>query len=348
MAVIGNAGRKIRVVHLIRDLRIGEAQLRLLHFLEQSCPETEASLMPLGPRFDSELSSRLAGLDVTRIEPLTPPFCYSPWHLGRRLRSLAPDIVHAHGPIARATGLFIVDRSCSMIVNTPLTDKPWRQPFGWMRTTSKRIRTVSSGVEMSGLDPRRANPRTILMLRGYASPVVGTIAPLNAGQGLDRLIAMMATLRHVAPLARLLLIGSGPLLERLEDQAEDLDIGDAVTIEPAPIDRTTALAALDVFVLPASRTVSLTPLVQAMVAGVPVVAHRTPGTQEIIRNQRNGVLVDADDPSGLAGAVIDLLKDSDRRRRMVVDARRTVKSRFSADEAGERALDLYRELAASP
>jgi glycosyltransferase involved in cell wall biosynthesis len=85
--------------------------------------------------------------------------------------------------------------------------------------------------------------------------------------------------------------------------------------------------------------------VEAMRWGKPVVACRTGGIPEVVKDGECGLLANPSDPVGLAAAIIRLLKDHELRVRMGTQAYAWTKSRFSINKLAERTEDMYRETA---
>ncbi len=83
------------------------------------------------------------------------------------------------------------------------------------------------------------------------------------------------------------------------------------------------------------------PLVEAMAAGIPVVASRVGGMTEIVEDGRTGRLVPANDPGALAEAICDALADPEARRSMGRAGRRKVLETFTWDRVAQGLLDMY-------
>jgi glycosyltransferase involved in cell wall biosynthesis len=86
------------------------------------------------------------------------------------------------------------------------------------------------------------------------------------------------------------------------------------------------------------------PPLEAMAAGVPVVATRTGAIPEIVRDQRTGFLVGKNDPRALAASILKLLKDDDLRIQMGRAARDWVKDNFVWDKIAAKMYNLYSNL----
>ena len=182
-----------------------------------------------------------------------------------------------------------------------------------------------------GLDPRR--------------PVVGTIGRLEERKGhADFLVATRAMLGLANGLApQALIVGDGPLRARLERQVADLGLGETVRFTGAVADVRTALAAMDVFVLPSRAEGMSNALLEAMAAGRPVVATAVGGTLEAVDAERTGILVPPGDPAALAGAAVGLLADPARAAAVAGAAARQVAERFGARQMVARLERLYAE-----
>ena len=86
-------------------------------------------------------------------------------------------------------------------------------------------------------------------------------------------------------------------------------------------------------------------LIEAGACGIPVVATDVGGIPEIVRNKHTGILVPPEDPDGLAGAVIGLLNDSEKKLKMGEEARRWVHGRFRAGKMVREISEVYEGLA---
>jgi glycosyltransferase involved in cell wall biosynthesis len=138
-------------------------------------------------------------------------------------------------------------------------------------------------------------------------------------------------------------VGEGPERAALERRARDHGILGAVRFAGAAPDVPAWLGAADAFVLP-SRVEGLSvALLEAMAAGVPVVATDVGGTRDAAGGA--AVLVPAAHPLALADALAAILAEPDRARTLAEAGRRRVLSRYGIQLVARRHLDLYREVA---
>jgi glycosyltransferase involved in cell wall biosynthesis len=170
-------------------------------------------------------------------------------------------------------------------------------------------------------------------------------ARLVAHKGIDVLITAFAIVAASHPGARLVLAGSGTEAARLQQQARAAGIADQVNFfgAVAPDAMMAALQRADIVVLP-SRTEGLPmALLEAMATAKPLVATRVGGIPEFITHNENGLLVESDDPPGLAAAIVVLAGDAALRQRLGAAARRSFEaSRHHASRVIPEMLNLYR------
>lgn len=84
-------------------------------------------------------------------------------------------------------------------------------------------------------------------------------------------------------------------------------------------------------------------LLEAMAAGLPVVATKVGGVPDLVCDPSVGALVEPGDPAAIAAGIRDLLRDQSRRERMGSNARRRVENQFSAAAMARNYAELYQE-----
>ena len=160
---------------------------------------------------------------------------------------------------------------------------------------------------------------------------------------IDALPAVLA--RH--PACRIWLIGTGPLEDRLKQQAHARGVADAVSFMGHRADVPDLLAAADLFVLPSRFEGLPLAVLEAMAHGLPVVATRVGGTDEVVIDGVTGRLVDPGDPHGLATAIGDLLADRARARALGREGRARFLDAFTASRMADETAQLFEELGLS-
>ena len=216
-----------------------------------------------------------------------------------------------------------------------------------------RVTVIPNGVDVDrfGVD-HAAHPGTARRLGVEAAgPIVGFIGSFFGYEGLSLLLAAFPFIVTRRPSARLLLVGGGPQEAALRRQAAESGIGDKVVfagrIPHAEIPACYDL--IDVLVYPRTRnrlTELVTPLkpLEAMARGQLVVASDVGGHRELIRDDETGVLFPAGDATALAKAVLDLLDDAERGRRLRLAARRFVETERTWRQSVDRYAAVYGNL----
>jgi L-malate glycosyltransferase len=133
---------------------------------------------------------------------------------------------------------------------------------------------------------------------------------------------------HAQVPSRLLLVGDGPDLGKVQRLASALGVADDVVVlgEQDPV--IPLLSAADVFLLPSAQESFGLAALEAMACGVPVVASRVGGLSEVVDDGVSGCLHDADDVDGMARSVAMLLIDEARHGRMASAAEQSAHDRF--------------------
>ncbi|KPJ58128.1 MAG: hypothetical protein AMS15_09145 [Planctomycetes bacterium DG_23] len=180
------------------------------------------------------------------------------------------------------------------------------------------------------------------------SPILLFAGRLAPEKGLGFLLKAWKDVLKKFPQAQLLILGEGAEKERLLAQAQNLGLGESVAFKGVVKDVSVFLAAADLFVLPSLAEGMPVALLEAMASGLPAIATRVSGTEEVITSGKDGILMEARDVQGLSQAIIDLLANKALRRRLSSAARKTVNKRFSLELMVESHLQLYRQVLRRP
>ena len=149
--------------------------------------------------------------------------------------------------------------------------------------------------------------------------------------------------RAARPDAHLTLVGDGPARSALAGSAARLGLAGAVTFAGERAEIAPLLAAFDVFALSSlSEGISLT-LLEAASAGLPVVATRVGGNEEVVIDGETGILVPAADPAAFAEALAAVAARSDRAL-MGARGRARVERRFSVERMAQAYARVYAEV----
>jgi glycosyltransferase involved in cell wall biosynthesis len=153
---------------------------------------------------------------------------------------------------------------------------------------------------------------------GRTEPVIVFLGRLRKYKGAQHAIRAMAQVLRQVPGARLDVVGDGPYRRDLEALAASLGLGAHVRFLGALPhgDKVRALNAAQVAACPSPKEGWGLTVIEANACGVPVVASRSPGLVESVKDGETGILVPHGDPAALAGALVRLLTDRSLRLRM--------------------------------
>jgi glycosyltransferase involved in cell wall biosynthesis len=300
------------------------------------------------------------------------------WEIGRRIKALAPDLIHAHGQAA-AYPFAAFDTGRPTVVSVHginMLEAQLERRGGWLRGSVRAglwgyaerscLRRATDLVATSPFVGRVIarhvrgrvhvieNPvdETFLCLEPDPVPgrvlIVGTIRPLK---GTMEAIQAMKLVRQQLPHAELCVVG--PFV------APFRDYGDLVQQAVAQGDTSTYVhlmghleheALLDayrtghVFLLPSWQESSPVALAQAMAAGLPSVVSDIGGIEHLIAEDETGYRFPPRNVDALAKGILRLLNNPETCQRFGRRARQVAQARFSPELAAQRTHDLYRWL----
>ncbi len=201
--------------------------------------------------------------------------------------------------------------------------------------------TVPNGVRTRGVTPGRAAARAALGLEPRQQ-VLMTAGRLTPMKGQRYLVDAMPDIVARFPEVRLVLLGTGHLHEDLRRQAAALDVERHVYLLGHREDARMLLDAADVFVLPSLHEGMPMVVLEAMDAGLPVVATDTIGTAEVVVDGVTGLLVRPRDSPALGAALTRLLVDPGLRNRLGDAGRQRYLQHFTSAHMARRTSEVYR------
>ena len=182
-----------------------------------------------------------------------------------------------------------------------------------------------------------------------AGPVGGIVGRLVPVKGHGVLLAALSSILAEAPGLKILVVGDGPLRPRIERFKKRRPEGRALEILGPRSDIGRVLAALDFLVLPSFKEGLPTVLIEAALAGVPIVASSIPGVTDLFRNGISALLFSPSSPPALARAVLDLSKNRGLAAALAAGARKEVERKVMSPAAVVEAhAALYGELHKKP
>lgn len=287
--------------------------------------------------------------------------------LRKLIEAYEPAVVHVHS----RRGADLVGGRCAQRAGVPavLTRRvDSREPALWARLKYwpySVVAAISSAVESElvdhvGLDPARVvrvasavdseryRPESVARERlaeifgiRSAAIVVGAVAQLIPRKGHALLLDCMPEVIARHPEVQVLCFGRGPRERALSRQIAGRGLGDHVRLAGFRDDLAELMPGLDLLVHPALREGLGVAVLEAMSAGVPVVASNAGGIPDIIEHERSGLLFAAGDPHALRGGVLRMLGDEVLRIRLARAGRERVETRFSVRSMSRRYVEVY-------
>ncbi|HWD37662.1 MAG TPA: glycosyltransferase family 4 protein [Fimbriimonas sp.] len=209
-----------------------------------------------------------------------------------------------------------------------------------------KVTVVYNGLETNSVPPNREEARRKLGLRSEI-PIVGTVSRITRLKGIDDALRAVARLRPQFEGLRYLVVGDGEGLEFCRQVAAELGIADCVDFVGYRHDVSTYLAAMDLFLFPSLKEAMGIALVEAMAAGLPIVATNVGGIPEVVTSE-TGMLVGPSQPDALALATQTILNDPVRRLELGESARLRAQRVFSIEAMEQATEDVYRKLLDRP
>ena len=325
---------------------------------------------------DGELRRRASeGLELIPIAPRTEVDLSAAWRLGRVVKKLRPDVVHAHDPhgIAMAAlalsfaggapaPVLVASRRVDFhLKGNSLSRWKYRQVDCFI-AASEAIRqmlvadgippartvTVHEGIDVEhAAAAERVNLHETFWLPHHA-PVVGNVAALVPHKGQRYLIDAAHLVVQEVPDARFVILGEGELREHLQRQVHDHRLEKHVLLPGFRTDVLGCIKGFDLFVM-SSLTEGLgTSLLDAMACGKAIVATSAGGIPEVVDDGVTGTIVPPRDPRALAAAIVALLSDERRRRAMGDAGLARVQARFTVERMVAATASVYARAAGKP
>jgi len=357
----------VRVVHVHRLRGVGGSERHLLTLLPAlQARGVEATFIGLDDGDPDPFYEQLDRLGIPYVR-LRSPRDLDPMlarSLRREVRRAAPDIVHTHLVHADVYGAATAGKA--VVVSTKHNDDPFR--LGQFRHVerlctrrARRVICITGALARFNID-RVGLPAQKVSVVHYGldelpaawgppggpklSPqarVLLAVSRLEEQKGLDVAIGALARVRERHPGAVLVVLGLGSQERALKDLAVGHGVSDAVHLAGSVGDVADWLRRAELFVHPARWEGFGLALLEAMLAGLPIVASDVSSIPEIVVASSTGVLVPPDDVSALAEAIDGLLDDPARARAFGAAGLERARTSFSVEAMTERTIAVYRE-----
>ena len=365
---------KVRILQLIPGLPVGGAERMLLQLvtnLDRARYEvTVVSLHRLGSAMERDFAA--AGLEVVFLEKRLGFDPRMFWRVAGVLRRIRPDLVHTHRPVLQYALPSLLGRFRTRTVHT-VHNVAGREVTGrgsklghWLAIRAGIApvaicqAVADSVLDVYGVPPRAVIPNGI-PVAAFSAPrvrrgawraglglpddavIFTCVARLSAQKNVGALLQAFAGVRGGGA-TRLLLCGDGEERRPLELEARRLGLGERVRFLGSRTDVPEVLGASDVFVLPSLYEGHPLSVMEAMAAGLPVIATAVGGVPEVVRAGETGLLVQPGGVAALAAAMERLAGDAAERGRLGRRGAQVAAARFDVAHMAAAYDRLYQAL----
>jgi glycosyltransferase involved in cell wall biosynthesis len=364
---------EVPLVHLITELDSGGAQTALLRYLTHHDRSRYRPTVVCLYNGDQVVAQQIRALGIGVVDVgLTRPYRLDAlWRLYKLLREERPSILHCWMVHANLLGRLVGRLARLPVIITSRRNVeiggPWRERA--KRLTRRLDDAVIAVCELArqveiertgaapdkvvtiynGIDPFPAVPsETVAQLRhdfGLRSdaPVAICVSRLHPQKGHEDLLAAWRRVTAVYPHVDLLIVGDGRRRSELERLAARQS---HVHFTGQRDDVAELLALSDLLILPSLWEGLPNVVLEAMAAGLPVVATAVGGTPELVIDGKTGLLVPPRDPAALAQAILALLTEPDLAQRLGENGRLRVADQFTIRQMVQQTEQLYQRLLA--
>ena len=198
----------------------------------------------------------------------------------------------------------------------------------------KHSRALPNGIDIASLATRAARSRE---KKEKGRTVIGMVARLDLIKDHDTLLQALNLVCLQVPDCELWIVGDGERAMALEDQARSLGVADRVKFLGNRSDVPELLGQMDVYAFSTTRAEGFgIALIEAMAAGVAIVASDVPACREVLGNGEAGIIVPPGNATKLAEAIVELLQNQELRANICAAAARRVQREYSIEKCAAR------------
>ncbi|MCL5290231.1 MAG: glycosyltransferase family 4 protein [Bacillota bacterium] len=371
---------RIKVLHVVRPAAGGMKNhlINLIQYTDQTRFDVAVACPPNTALWDELAALGVRTIPISLVGEISPTRDYAAVHsLVKYLHQSGTTILHAHSSKGALVG-----RLAAMLARTPVviftahnsifyeewpgwkkklfatvekflarftdkiitvSDALKQELMEWEGLPAKQLTTIYNGIEADKFNIKADTKAIRRSLKiPDLGPVVGTIARLAPQKGISHFLKAASLLKEYQ--VNFLVVGDGPLMETLKQEASELGLQNRVLFAGRREDIAEILSILDIFVLPSVTEGLPLTVLEAMAAGKPVVATRVGGVPEAIVEGKTGLVVAPKDPEALAVALAGLMGERDRLLRMGANGQKHVVEKFTVKMMVDKTMDLYQQL----
>lgn len=374
------AGRPIRLLAIIEAYTVSGPAKNLLEFCRLSrrlFPHppvliTLATFVRGNPENEFLQAVAAAGIE---IHPIAERFAFDVRairELRRLVESLSPDLIQTHGTkshfLLRLSGSwrahpwivfhhgYTTDSARTRLYNQldrwslrvpaqiVTVCQPFKRQLASRGAPAERISVIHNAISEEWL--KRAEPERGGTGDSKEPQTILAVGRLSREKGFIHLFAAVQELRRRSPGLpfRLIVLGNGPERSRLERYIQAAKLQDCVTLQGHVSDVRPYFQNADLLAISSISEGSPNALLEAMCAGVPVVATAVGGIPEIVSHQETGILVPPCDAPAMASAMALLLENASLARNLARKAQDFLRSRHSSEARTRALVEFYQQV----
>jgi glycosyltransferase involved in cell wall biosynthesis len=360
---------KTKILYIITSLGLGGAEKLLLYYLKNldrsKYSITVCCLRGKPDDLHSEIS-KYAAVNNLNIKNKFNPIAVL--YIHKLIREIQPNIIHTHlfqPRIYTSIAHLFYKRAVLITQKHSIVNPRKHNVFILFEMISismnKKVIAISESVKKSLIKYEFIPEKKIFVLpncidyQKYNNAmiresipnnkelVIGTVGRLEREKGLNYLLLAMKIILSRFPSIKLDIIGDGSAQAELKNLSIKLHISNSVNFFGKFVDVIPFYNKMDIFVLPSILEGFGIVLLEAMAAGIPIVATNVDGIREVVENMQTGLLVPSKNPEALADAITKLIESPQLRKKLVKEGLKKAKE-FDVKEHVMKLDQLYSNL----
>jgi len=361
----------LKVVHLVYSFGIGGLERVIVNLINNTTAlDVQHSIITLVD--DHDFASHLEpDVNLYCLDKQEGKDLMSHWRLFKLLRKIKPDVVHTYnfGTIEYQMVAWLAGASIRVHaehgkessykkIETPRKYEQFRKIMAiflnyfvvvskdlqtWGRSrlglSDDKLKLIFNGISLSEFSSGDREKKS----DSYTFVCVGRLVDVKNHTLLIEAFRSALQKEPAMAGAKLIIAGEGPNQNSLQAQVEGLGLGAHVSLVGHCADVPSVLGQSDVFVLSSKYEAMPMTALEAMACRLPVIAPKVGGVEYILENKVNGLLIEANNLSKMAEALVYAFQHQDELRSMGEQGRNLVERKFSVDAMCQRYIDLYQQ-----
>jgi glycosyltransferase involved in cell wall biosynthesis len=248
----------------------------------------------------------------------------------------------AHQPFWQKYPLLCLEKTSNILVEKlvcpSLSVKSLAEKYKIIK--SSKIKLIYHGINIQNFNTALPfDKRSLNIPEDYL--VISAIQRLNFPKDVSTILYAFKKVKESLRDTVLLVVGSGPLMRKLQGEAQEISIAESVLFLGDRQDIPNILATSDIVILSSAFEALGLSLIEAMAAKKAVIGAKVDGIKEIVENGKNGFLVELRNEKKMAEAILLLLSDSKLCQKMGENGFEFVKAKFPLEKMLQNYQELY-------